>query len=369
MIAVLGGVSLAITFTVSAAAQKHSKAAPPAAPSRPDLKPKLVPGEVMRYQIEFQTTSDTKSGGAIQDPQGPSRITIVWDARVRLEVLRGPGGSSDPDNAGPPGVKGGQNVSGAKPTGANSDGANTAGANAADANAVRLRTTYEQSTATVQSDTPDPQADVIVKQYTQLEGRSIEFALDADGRVSAVHGLESILSGQNAVNAAQQWMTQLSAAGSSLPATGIVPGVTWSSEQTADTVPLPGLAWRTDSTYLRDEPCHPAPPTGAPANGPEDTCAVILMRLTLTPAHAKRDAAPDEFRRNGLQATGTWTGSGDSLSYVSLRTGWVVSTSQSGTQEMDVNIANSLGTSVHYGGTVQTHSQISLLPPENSPAH
>jgi len=335
---------LAISSGASLFAQRSKKKIEPAPPARPNLQPKLIPGEVMRYQVEFQTASDTKSGGDIQDPEGPSRIVIVWDAKVRLEVLGGP---ADAD------TRGGQ-----PPT---SNGQN-APQKAAAPNVLRLRTTYEQSSATVQSDSPDPQSGAIVKQYQQLEGRSIEFTLGPDGNVSSVSGLEGILSDANTVQAAQQWMSQLSA-GSSAPATGVVPGMTWSSEQLADSLPLAGLVWRTNSTYLRDEPCGPALASGAAADQPDDTCAVILMSLSLSPSRSKGDATPEEFRRNGLQSSGHWTGSGDSLSYVSRRTGWVVSASQSSTQEMDVNISSALGATVHYGGTVQTHSQISLLPP------
>ncbi len=230
------------------------------------------------------------------------------------------------------------------------------------ANTLRLRTTYEQSSAKVQSDTPDPQAETIIKQYGQLEGRSIEFTLGADGNVSAVSGLEGIMSDQNAIQAAQQWMAQLSASNSA-PA-GVVPGMTWSSDQQADSLPLAGLTWHTDSTYLRNESCQPALPADAAPSQQDDTCAVILMSLTLSPSRTKGGATPEAFRRNGLQSTGQWTGSGDSLSYVSLRTGWVISASQTSTQEMDVNITNAQGATVHYGGTVQTHSQISLLPPQ-----
>ena len=332
---------LAIASAVPVSAQrsknnKNKKKIEPTPAVRPMLQPKLIPGEVLRYQVEFQTTSDTKSGGAVQDPEGPSHVVIVWDAKVRLEVLSGPADLS-------------------------CNSAAPAAPNAA-ANTVRLQTTYEQSSAMVQSDTPDPQSDAIVKQYQQLEGRSIEFTLGPDGNVSSVSGLEGILADANTVRAAQQWMSQLSA-GNSAPASGVAPGMTWSSEQLADSLPLGGLAWRTDSTYLRDEPCRSALSSGAAASQLDDTCAVILMSLTLSPSRAKGDATPEQFRRQGLQSSGHWTGSGDSLSYVSLRTGWVVSASQSSSQEMDVNISSALGATVHYGGTVQTHSQISLLPP------
>src|SRR3954470_18312515 len=51
------------------------------------LAPKLVRGDVMRYRIQFQTTSQTSHTGAVHDPQGPSQLTVTWDATVRLEVL------------------------------------------------------------------------------------------------------------------------------------------------------------------------------------------------------------------------------------------------------------------------------------------
>lgn len=336
--------------------KKNEPAPAPAAQSA--LQPKFIPGQVMRYQVEFQTTSDTKSGGAVQDPEGPSHVVIIWDAKIRLEVL-GP-----TDAAATPPAPAAPDAKNAAEKGA--VGQNAAGQNSIAANTLRLRTTYEQSSAKVQSDTPDPQAETIIKQYQQLAGRSIEFTLDADGNVSAVSGLAGIMSDQNAIQAAQQWMAQLSASNSA-PASP-VPGMTWSSEQAADSLPLAGLTWRTDSTYLRNEPCQPALPAAATPSQRDDTCAVILMSLTLSPPRTKGDATPEQFRRSGLQSSGQWSGSGDNLSYVSLRTGWVVSASQSGTQQMDVNISNAQGATVHYGGTVQTHSQISLLPPQATPS-
>lgn len=301
------------------------------------MEPKFTPGQVMRYQVEFRTTSDTKRGGTVEDPEGPSHVVITWNAKVRLEVL----------DAGATG---------------NGNGAPSAQA-AGSVPALRLRTTYEQSTATVQSDSPDPQADAIVKQYRQLDGHSLEFALASDGRIVSVTGLAGIVTDEKTVNAAQQWMSELSAGAA--PST-VAPGITWSTEQPADSLPLAGLAWRTDSTYLRDDSCGAALPAESAPAVRGDSCAVILMSLTLQPSHSK-EATPDVFRRNGLQSSGKWSGSGDSLSYVSLRTGWVVSASQNSTQNMDVSITSALGAAVHYAGTVQTHSQIVLLPPD-SPA-
>ena len=52
-----------------------------------------------------------------------------------------------------------------------------------------------------------------------------------------------------------------------------------------------------------------------------------------------------------------------SLAYVMLGTGWVVSITQSGTEEMDVTVSTADGASgVRYAGRVRSQSQITLLP-------
>ena len=312
-----------------AATQLPRNASPQSVPSRIKLLPRLTPGEVMRYTIEFHTESAMQHGGAIQDPQGPAQLAVTWNATVRLEILGATNESGPVQQSGPA--------------------------------AMRVRTTYEKSSATVRSDTPDPDADGIRQQYARLEGKSIEFTLGGNGAVSGVRGLEGVIPDEKARSAAEQWIAQLSGAVSA-PAAGIIPGQRWTSEQLADSMPLAGLAWRTDSTYLRNEPCQPASPGGAPAVASSDFCAVILSQLSLVSKRTPKDPTPDEFRRNGLRTSGRWTGSGESLSYVSLRTGWVVSTNQNGAEQMDIAVTKTGGNSVRYAGTVRTRSSISLEP-------
>src|SRR5580704_11191534 len=104
-------------------------------------------------------------------------------------------------------------------------------------------------------------------------------------------------------------------------------------------MPLDGLAWRTDSTYLRNEPCRPANSDGVAGtilSG--DSCAVILTELSLVTKHALKDPTPEDYRSKGLRTSGRLTSSGESLSYVSLDSGWVVSANQNGTQQMDFTV-------------------------------
>ena len=285
--------------------------------------------------MQFETTTDTTRSGLASDPQGPSSLIVDWNATVRMEVL-----PADP------GASGG----------------------------IRLRTTYEKSTASVRSDTFDPAAGQTQDQYHKLEGKVVEFTLDADGKVKSVIGLEGIVDSEKAANSARDWIAQLSGSAGAPPG-GVSVGQTWSSEQPAETLPIAGLVWRTDSQYLRNESCHPlnpdVPTTTAPADSAgkpsasshaSSDCAVILATLNLVRSKGSRDPTPADFRKNGVQSSGKWTGSAQSLLYVSLATGMVVSVTQSGTEEMDVMLTSNHHTSMRYAGTISTRSQVALVP-------
>jgi hypothetical protein len=314
----------------NAGSQAQSRPKVSASPSRVDLRPRLVSGEILRYQVQLQTITDTKRTGAVSDPQGPSRLAISWDATVRLEVL------------GVAFIPGSETTLSGGP--------------------VRVRTTYERSTATVNNDSPDPQAEDIAQTYTRLEGQAIEFTVEEDGHVSDVKGLEGIIDNDQVRQAAQQWMEQVS--GSASAPQGVTLGQTWNSAQPADSMPLAGMIWRSSSSYLRNESCQPGAPT-APVS-PGELCAVILTRQSVLPQKQLRDPTPEEYRRNGLRTSGHWSGSGESLSYVSLRTHSAVSVTQDSSQQIDFTVTNASGHSIRYAGTIETHSRVALLPPDAS---
>jgi hypothetical protein len=340
------------------APRSRNHAVTPESVPRTSLKPKLQAGDVMRYRIELQTTSQTTHTGAVLDPQGPSELVVTWDAIVRLEVINALD-AADTSTLGHAPISG--TAQGAPPTRGAVTTPQQPSAISGGVAPVRIRTTYEKSSATIQSDTPDPAAAGIEKQYAQLEGRSIEFTLGSDGHISDIRGLEDIVAGENARSAAEQWMKQLSG-NASAPAAGIMPGESWGSQEAANSIPLAGLIWRTDSTYLRNEPCQAANPAGNVMFPGGESCALILSRLALVSGHSSRDATPEEYRHKGLHTKGTWTGEGESLSYISLKSGWVVSVTQTGTEQMDVSISNQAGFLVRYAGTVRTRAELSLLP-------
>lgn len=287
--------------------------------------------------MEFETTTETKRTGLAADPEGPASLVVDWNAAVRIDVL--------PADAGTPG-------------------------------GVRLRTTYEKSAASVRSDSFDPAAAETQDQYHNLEGKVVEFTLDAAGKVKYVSGIEGVVDSEKAAQAAREWIGQLSASAGAPPG-GVSVGQAWSSEQPDDTLPLAGMVWHTDSQYLRNEPCHPpnpdlpaadaagaaTAPVTAAANPPQPTdCAVILSNLSLVRSKTSgHDSTPASLRQQGVESTGKWAGSGQSLLYVSLETGFVVSATQTGAQEMDITLTSNHNTSMRYFGTIASRSQVSLV--------
>ena len=309
---------------------KSQRGATATTQARVSLSPRFSPGQTFHYDMEFETTTATSRSGLATDPQGPSKLVITWNAAILLEVL--PAESTGPGN-------------------------------------IRLRTTYEKSSAHVTSDTFDPTTAATEEQYKKLEGKVVEFTLDPSGKVVLVAGLEEIVSEEKTAQAARDWISQLDA-GSGSPPGGVTVGQKWSSEQPAATLPIAGMVWRTESEYMRDEVCHPPNPSGAPtpseaerAANPEpvETCAVILSRLNLVRLKSAQDATPDEYRKRGVQTAGRWDGTAQSLSYISLRTGLAVSITQTGTEEMDITLTSGKNTSMHYSGTVLSRSQVALV--------
>lgn len=295
-------------------------------PKRVRPAPRFQPGQTLRYQMEFRTVTRGRSEGPVENPQAPSELELSVVALLRLEVL-----SISSDAAGR-------------------------------ASQLRLRSTYEKLTATTRTDSFDPQAAANEEQYRKLEGHSFEFTLDADGKVVDVGGLDQALPDEG--KAVRAWLAELSL-GASLPREGILPGQKWFSEQPLPALPLMGMTWRNESTYLRNEPCHSAVLTLTGATRPpgsDEVCAVILTRSGLAQHSAPRDPTPEDYRKRGLRTAGKWSGSSESLSYLSLRTGLLMSVTQTSDEDMDVTVATADGESrIRYTGRVRTQSQITLI--------
>jgi hypothetical protein len=297
--------------------------------------PKFVPGEVLRYRIESRTTTTGTTTTPIVNPEGGSKSIQTIHMVVRLETR---GVSAD--------------------------------------SKVRFHATYEKSSAESETDALDLAATSFADQYNRLEGRSVEFTLEPDGQFTDFQDLSAAPSSQPIAvqrntdqSAAESTLALLQglSPGSGFPQKGVAIGQKWTNEQLIAGALLSGLTRRSDSSYLRDETCGSSAATqasGSPASASPDNCAVILTRFTiLRRGSTQADDTPDDYRRNGLRTSGTWTGSGESLDSISLATGLLVNSTQTSTQEMDYQIISaSSGSKIHRVGKVQSQSEITLIP-------
>ena len=278
--------------------------------------------------MDFRSRTAGSSEGLIANPEGSKEQEVSVSALVRLEVL-----SVTP--SAPPETQ----------------------------SAVRLRTTYEKVASMIRMDVPDPQADQRQAQIQRLEKKSLEFTIGAGGRVSEIRGLEDVFPEQQA--GLREWLTRIGFM-ASLPLEGIYPGMKWSAEPPQSAaLPLTGIVWKNENTYLRDEPCHAMKltPEGKAVQTPNpESCAVILNEMSLEQSGKQSDRTPPEFRAKNLRTSGTISGKGQSLTYISLATGLVISVTQTSRQDSDVTISSAKGeSSLHYKGAVETQSQLSLV--------
>src|SRR6201987_1025269 len=234
---------------------------------RVHLLPQFKPGDSLRYQIESQMTIDRTTTTPIVNPEGATQLKQSVSIVLRLDVLEVRPGAS---------------------------GANGAPGTNAAPGPMRLRATYEKSSATAESDAYDPTSASLADQYNRLEGRSMEFTVEPDGKIVDIKGLEDMLSNPSAPQTVRTWMAGLSSS-AGFPQQGIEIGQKWSREQPLAGVPLDRLFWHTEASYLRNEVCpeniplvgsetnavpgSEAAPKAPSANSP--TCATILTQFPI----------------------------------------------------------------------------------------
>jgi hypothetical protein len=328
----VGVTARSVPFYLAALAGLALLALSPAAnPSeRIHLVPKFVTGQSFRYQIETRTTTTSNTTTPVVNPEAPSQLKQVSDLQIRLDVLDAPSAASG--------------------------GLGT----------VRLRVTYEKAGATTESDAYDPAAAALEDQYNRLQGRSMEFTIEPTGEVSKITGLDDVYSNPSATATVHAWLNALSAS-AKLPHEGIAVGQKWTNERPLENTPLAGLISRTESTYLRDEPCQSQDKTalsGQPPAKDHPSCAIVLTRFEiLRHGSTNPDATPDDYRHNGLRTSGSWTGNGESLDAISLQSGMITRSTQTSKQDMDFEIVSALsGSKMHYVGHVESQSEITLMP-------
>lgn len=289
--------------------------------------PNFVPGTKLRYDIETRTSSTQNTTTPVLNSEGASKYRQSTSLIVRLDVL---------------------------PVAASHDSSE-----------VRLRVTFEHARADSDTDAYAPEATALDDAIEKLEGQPFEVTLDSNRKISGVTGLDKITANRDVASRVLSWMHVLSSP-IDLPADGVEVGRKWTAERPLTDVPLTGVIWRNESSYLRDEPCGASSPqkTRAAPAAETGTCAILLTHFEILRHGSEHsDATPQEYIRNGLRTSGKWKGSGESLDSVSLTSGFLVSSTQNATQNMDYQIASaSSGSRIHHVGQTKTQTEITLLP-------
>lgn len=291
--------------------------------------PQFLAGVALRYNIETRTSSNEHTTTPVVNKEGASQYKQSTSLVLRLDVL-------------------GRQLDSRE----NSNGV------------VRFRATFEQVRSDSEADAYAPEAAAIDDAIEKLEGQSFEFAMMPDKSLADVHGLEQLTANGDVAARVLSWVRVLSAP-VELPQNGIEIGQKWSVEHPLNELPLTGIVWRNEFSYLRDEPCsasanaknRPVIPTA------QGDCAILLAHFEiLRHGSAHSDATPEDYLRNGLRTSGKWTGTGESLEAISLSNGFLVSSTQTGTQDMDYEISSAAsGSRIHHVGQTTTQTEIALL--------
>lgn len=286
------------------------------------IAPHFAAGQTFYYRIETHSSTTGKVTTPIENPEGESKTSQAVTLLVKLDVI----GAS-------------QALPGAQQ--------------------IRFRATFEKASAQADSDVFNPDAPSVADQYKRAEGQSLEFTLQPNGQLSDFSGLSDSFPKLSATDAVIAWAGSL-ATGGRVPQEGVATGQKWNNERQLEGMPLTGILWRSESTYSRDDVCGPvgnaAGQSGASKAGGSD-CAIILTHFEIS-RHGS-DATPEEFRRNGLRTSGTWNGSGESLDAISLATGYLESSTQTSTQNIDYEIISAAsGSRIHRVSKVEAQTEI-----------
>jgi len=207
------------------------------------------------------------------------------------------------------------------------------------------------STKIVSLDAPDPNE-------AAEKPAKILFTIGGDGNIHVVDGADDLDPEQNLTW--QFWAAQF-AFGWTLPAAGVRPGEKWKSVEPEKTpTPIANLVWERETTYVQNDKCPILT---------DQECAIFLTNATLRQKSNPKDTTPEDYRLHQLRTSGTTSGTNETVSYISLKTGLVVRATEDLQQAMDVTIAKADGSNqIHYTITATSHFETALRPPASSNA-
>ena len=313
-------------FAVTAASPAHT------ANEKVRIAPHFSAGQSFYYRVETHSSTTGKITTPIENPEGESKTGQAVTLLVKLDVI----GASQAL----PGVQ-----------------------------QIRFRATFNQASAESEADAFNPNAPSIGDQYKRVEGQTLEFTLQPNGGLTDFNGLADSFPKLSATDAVIAWAGSL-ATGGRVPQEGVSIGQKWNNERQLEGMPLTGIFWRSESTYSRDDVCGPVGDAGSAKKLPNAShagssdCAIILTHFEIS-RHGS-DATPEEYRRNGLRTSGTWNGLGESLDAISLATGYLESSTQTSTQNIDYEITRAAsGSSIHRVSKVEAQTEIRRLSAPN----
>jgi hypothetical protein len=293
---------------------------------RVHLLPKLQPGQTITYLIRFQSDKTVKTESKVVVPLAPDAAQLDVHGLLHVEILELQLAA--------------ENVT-----------VHARGQFLTTGSAAPVKTQNDENRAGNNS-------------RADSNGKSVEFTISPDGSVNTAKGLDSLLPEQQ--QAWQQWVARFALAWT-LPAAGLKPGEKSKFEQAEQAgAPIAGLHWARESLYVRDEPCQSSQRSlsgdVSPSTGPRDTCAVLLTTATLKQKSPSKNATPEDFKVHELRTMGTANGNGETITYISLRSGLVVRATEETTQFMDVVIAKADGSNrVHYNIDAKSHAEVLLV--------
>jgi len=184
----------------------------------------------------------------------------------------------------------------------------------------------------------------------------VVFTIGGEGDIRITEGADDLDPEQNLTW--QFWAAQFAFSWTLQPA-GVKPGEKWKSVEAEKTPsPIANLDWERETTYVQNDNCPLLP---------SDKCAIFLTKATLRQKSNPKDTTPEDYKLHQLKTTGTTTGTNETVSYISLKTGLLVRATEDLQQAMDVIIAKTDGSNqIRYLITATSHFETSLREPTGS---
>jgi hypothetical protein len=300
------------------------------------LFPKLSVGQTFRYQIGYRATANADTQSTVAAPMAPTggQTNASLLLQVDVDDLR---------------LDAGRTV-------------------------VRLRTRIVEPDAAAPvapgapkppNSAPDPDPGAKSAKREKI----VEFVLHADGQATDVDGLDKLSHDEQA--AWQEWLSRF-ASGASFPEKGVKPGEKWKAEEPISNSLLTGLSWEKESEYVNEAPCAatkltPQGDLSADVQA-QEKCAVILTTAIIKQKSLQKDSTPEDYKLHDLRTFGIASGKNEIVTYISLKTGFVIRATEDAKQSMNVIVGKSDGSnSVHYVIDAESHAQILFLASEAPP--